>query len=112
LEFNVPFQHKYGYIRDEDRTGQRCDSIRRTVLQTVAQKRQIVLSGVYINYSCLTSLRGLLSKDVTAIAEMGNRLVTIDMRRKVGAVEPPVLERVVSPSNTTSLQAKVYLCTK
>ena len=39
LEFNVPFQHKYGYVRDEDR--QRSDSIRRTVrtvLQTVAQK--------------------------------------------------------------------------
>jgi len=23
LEFNVPFQHKYGYIRDEGRDGQK-----------------------------------------------------------------------------------------
>jgi len=37
LEFNVPFQHKYGYIRDEH-TGYRSDSIGRTVLQTVDQK--------------------------------------------------------------------------
>jgi len=37
LEFNVPFQHKYGYIRDENLHGRRVWSLARTSLKVVVK---------------------------------------------------------------------------
>ena len=37
LEFNVPFQHKYGYIRDEEAKSEK--DLRRSSLLTVCQSR-------------------------------------------------------------------------
>jgi len=47
----------------------------------------------------------------SAVAEMGNRLATTDMGRKVGAVLPLSMEGAGSPYNTVAW-AEAYLRTK
>jgi len=48
LEFNVPFQHKYGYIRDEDNTTGSCS---RTVQFLTVTVQEVALFSVYVTFN-------------------------------------------------------------